>query len=110
MMEVPVRTMFLRMIEWYIGMKTNFTVSFGKAGRYMGQHIAPELYDEVLSTYPDGNIANIWTSLFSMAALFDKMAKEVAATMSFQYNKNEANDVTGYLKWMQTFSNTDKRT
>ena len=35
MQETVVRPMFMKMIEWYIGTETNFSVSFGKAGKFM---------------------------------------------------------------------------
>jgi len=35
MFEIPVRKMFMVMIEWSIGSQHDFTVSVGKAGRLM---------------------------------------------------------------------------
>ena len=97
MMDIHVRAMFLKMIEWYVGTLTGFTVSFGKAGRRMKSQISPELYDKILSTYPDSDIDNNWKALFVMGALFDELTKEVAAAMNFLYNGDEAINVTGYL-------------
>ena len=98
MMEVPVRTMFLKMVEWYVGIKTEFRVSFGKAGRNMKKYISEELYDKILSTYPDSRIENIWKSLFIMTSLFDELADDIARFLKFHYNKEEASNVTEYLK------------
>jgi aminoglycoside 6-adenylyltransferase len=98
MMEVPVRAMFLKMVEWYVGIKTEFRVSFGKAGRNIKKYISGELYDKILSTYPDSRIENIWKSLFIMTGLFDELAKEVASFFKFHYNSKEASNVTAYLK------------
>ena len=99
-MEIPVRTMFLKIIEWYIGTVTAFTVSFGQGGRNMKQHISPALYEKILSTYPDANPENMWSSLFLMAHLFDTLARKIANVMDFNYTKEEANNVTEYLKWI----------
>lgn len=98
MMEVPVRMMFLKMTEWYVGIKTGFSVSFGKAGKNIKKYVSPQLYDKILSTYPDGEIENIWTALFRMTGLFDELADEVADSLEFKYNKDEARNVTGYLQ------------
>jgi aminoglycoside 6-adenylyltransferase len=105
MMDVHVRTMFLKMIEYYVGTLTGFSVSFGKAGRHMKSHVSPELYDRILETYPDSQIDNIWKALFAMVALFDELAKEVAVAMNFRYNEVEANNVTGYLAGTYRVSN-----
>ena len=97
MMDVHVRAMFLKMIEWYVGTLTGFTVCFGIAGRHMKSYISPELYDRILSTYPDGRIENIWKALFAMEVLFDELAKEVALAVNFPYNQDEANNIIAYL-------------
>jgi aminoglycoside 6-adenylyltransferase len=98
-LEVNVRAMFLKIIEWYIGTKTGFTVSFGKDGRNMRDLISTDLYEKILSTYPDSNTENTWNSLFRMTELFHDLAKKIANRMNFNYNENEAYNVTGYLKW-----------
>lgn len=103
-MEIPVRTMFLKIIEWYIGMATDFTVSFGKGGRNMKRHLDPNLYNKVLLTYPDSNIENNWNALFLMMQLFDELANKIAESMNFSYDQTEANNVTEYLKWIYTTS------
>jgi len=104
MMEIPVRTMFLKIIEWYIGTNTDFTVSFGKGGRNMTGYISSDLYNRILSTYADSNVDNIWNSLFLMADLFDDLANKIAKSMSFNYNATEAKNVTEYLKRIQAAS------
>ena len=98
MLEIPVRTMFMKIIEWHIGIKTDFTVSFGKSGRNMKDYISPDLYDKILSTYPDGNLNNIWNSLFIMTGIFSELANKIAQTMNFNYNIDEEYNVTQYLK------------
>ncbi|HXS54474.1 MAG TPA: aminoglycoside 6-adenylyltransferase [Hanamia sp.] len=97
MLEVPVRTMFLKVIEWYIGILTDFTVSFGKGGRNMKECLPPVLYDKILSTYPDSNIKNIWHSLLVMTQLFDELAGKIATAMNFDYDTDTVANVTSYL-------------
>lgn len=106
MMDVPVRSMFLKMVGWYIGVETNFTVSFGQAGRNIRQHVSPELYDKLLSTYPDSDTSNIWKALFLMAALFDELARYIAASLKFPYNEQEGINVIEHLEWSQQISKT----
>jgi aminoglycoside 6-adenylyltransferase len=98
MFEGTVRAMFLQMIEWCIGILTNFKVSLGKSRRNMQHYLSPQLYDQILATYPDSNTENIWKALFIMAELFDETASEVAGAMHFYYHKEEALNVTNYLK------------
>lgn len=102
MMEGPVRTMFSQIIAWYIGINTNFSVSFGKSGRYMQQHLSPQLYQQILATYPDSNITNIWNALHLMTVLFNELANEIATKLNFHYNEAEAKNVSGYLEKIYT--------
>ena len=104
MLEKPVREMFLKIVEWYIGIETGFAVSFGKSGKNMKTHLSPELYNSILSTYPNADAKEIWRSLFTMTGIFSDIAKKVAAKSGFEYNSDEEYNVKEYLKW--TFSLT----
>ena len=104
MLEIPVRAMFLKIIEWHIGIKTGFTVSFGKGGRNMKPYISPELYNTILSTYPDSDIDNIWNSLFIMTEIFGRLAGKIAQAMNFSYNTNEEQNVTNYINRIRTMT------
>ncbi|MEJ0101666.1 MAG: aminoglycoside 6-adenylyltransferase [Bacteroidota bacterium] len=97
MLEIPVRAMFFKIIEWYIGINTNFSVSFGKGGKFMEGNLDPLLYKKIISTYPDAIAGNIWESLFTMTALFHELALQIAPALHFTYNLTEDENVTGYL-------------
>ncbi len=69
MLENPVRKMFMKIIEWFIGTNTNFSVSFGKEGKFMKKYLTANEYNTILTTYSDFKPENIWTSLFVMTDL-----------------------------------------
>ncbi len=98
MMEGPVRKMFMRMVEWYIGTETKFSVSFGKAGKFMEKYLSTEDYKQILATYPDFQIENIWKSLFTMTNLFSNYAKQVADNLQFRQNIEEQENVKEHLR------------
>lgn len=102
MMEIHVRNMFLKMIEWNIGIETDFSVPFGQYGRNIKRYVSPELYNKILLTYPDSNISNIWKSLFLMTNLFADLANIIATKLKFNYNKAEEKNVIDYLRWVHT--------
>ena len=101
MMEGPVRKMFLQMVEWHIGVRTNFTTAFNK-GRNVQQLLAPDLYNRLLATYPDGNITTMWNALFCIADLFDELTNAIAEQLRLQYNKEEADNAKAYLRYIFT--------
>ena len=98
MLETVVRPIFMKIIEWHIGAETHFSVSFGKSGKFMTQYLSSTQYDKILSTYSDYQIENNWKSLFDMTELFGQFARAVAEKLYFQYNFNEEQNVTMYLK------------
>jgi len=102
MMEGPVRKMFMRMIEWYIGTETKFSVSFGMSGKMMKTHLDQKEYKKILKTYPDYKIKNIRKSLFLMTDLFSKYAEQVSEILHYDYNQDEYMIVKEYLHWQSS--------
>ncbi len=89
--------MFLKIIEWHIGIETNYSVTFGKSGKNMQAHISKLFYDKVLSTYPDAKAENIWNALFTLTEVFSELATKIAFTLNFKYNSDEDRNVMNYL-------------
>jgi aminoglycoside 6-adenylyltransferase len=104
MLEIPVRKMFLKIIEWYIGIETGFSVSFGKGGKNMQAYLSPVLYDKILLTYPDANSGNVWKSLFIMTDIFSELANKISRNLGFEYNSIEDYNVKEYLKWIYSLT------
>jgi len=98
MFETVVRPMFMRIVEWFIGTETNFSVAFGKGGKFMCRHLPVELYSKILLTYSDHNAENNWKSLFLMAELFGQLARNISTKLKFQYNLEEEKNAKVYLK------------
>jgi aminoglycoside 6-adenylyltransferase len=89
MFETVVRPMFMKVIEWKIGADNGFSVSFGKAGRFMKNYVPGDYYQSVLQTYADADIENNWNALFNASQLFKQTSNEVAAKLNFQINDKE---------------------
>ena len=98
MLEIHVRPEFMKMIEWHIGTRTDFSVSAGKGGKFMNKYLTAEEYTKILTTYGDYNINNIWNSLFVMTDLFSGYAEWVANKLNFAYNRKEQINVISYLR------------
>ena len=98
MLETAVQQMFMKMIEWFIGTETNFSISFGKGGKFMKQNLSSTQYDKILATYSDQQLENNWKALFLMTDLFKEFAAIVANKLNFQYNSDEEENVITFLK------------
>lgn len=102
MMDGPVRSMFLQLIEWYVGAEKEFSVSIGKNGRYLERNISPELYQKILLTYPDSEKENNWKALFLMTETFEDLATVVATKLNLAYNKEEGKAAMSYLQFIRS--------
>jgi aminoglycoside 6-adenylyltransferase len=98
MMERMVRPMFMKIVEWYIGIKTGFSASVGKSGKFMKTYLPESLYDKILTTYSDHHLENNWQALFTMVELFGQLAPAIASDLKFHYELSEEKNVTNYLK------------
>jgi len=92
------RNVLNRMIEWSIGIDTNFTKSAGKLGKYFKDFLEKDEWNEFLATYSDSDYENLWKSLFTMCDLFRKKAIKVAIQFNFNYQYDEDKNVTDYLQ------------
>ena len=50
-----VREQLMKMLDWYVGMRTGFQKSPGKMGKYLEKYLEPELWDLLLKTYSDAD-------------------------------------------------------
>ena len=96
-LETVVRPMFMKIIEWFIGTETNFSVAFGKGGKYMKNYLPAALYEKILSTYSNHEPENNWKALFTMTELFGQLASLVAEKLDFKYNVDEEKNVKEWL-------------
>lgn len=87
MLEGPVRDMFIVMLEWYIGMKTDFTVNTGKFGKHFEQYIEEDMWEQFKRTFSNAEYENIWDSFFVMGDLFRKWRTKLLTRMNINIRK-----------------------
>jgi aminoglycoside 6-adenylyltransferase len=97
MYNVVVRNMLVKMIEWYIGINTDFSVSTGKLGKYFKKYLEKEFYEMYLNTYTGSDYYNFWTAIFQACDLFRIVAKSVSQRFGYIYNLSEDSNMITYL-------------
>lgn len=102
MMDGPVRDMLMKMVEWYIGVKSNFSVSVGYQGKYFERYLEDDIWNQYVATYADADSSHIWQALFNMGRLFRSIALQVAEKCHFTYPIEEDENVTAHLKHVQS--------
>ena len=98
LMDQAVRDQLMKILTWYLGVKTGFSKSLGKFGKYFDQYLEPELWSLLLKTYSDANYGNTWDALETMGELFRRTAIPVAAHFGFEYPYGDDERVSAHLR------------
>ena len=93
-----VRDQLMKMITWYAGIRTQFSQTPGKNGKYLQQQLEPELWEKLLSTYSDAGYEHTWNALFRTCDLFREVANQVAEKFTFDYPHEDDQRVSAHLK------------
>jgi len=96
-----VREMLDKMIEWFIGVNYNFSVSSGKMSKYFKKYLSEAIYEKYKETYSDSNYNHFWASVFTACELFHLTAEKVADYLNVSYNQNEENGMIKYLSMVR---------
>lgn len=99
--EGPVRLMLVKMLEWYVGSVTHFTVNTGKFGKLLENHLEAEVWQQFVDTYTDADYNNLWSSLFKMCHLFQKISQSVSQHLNYDYPIAEQEKVLSYLRFVK---------
>ncbi|MEY8346970.1 aminoglycoside 6-adenylyltransferase [Bacillus cereus] len=109
MLEGPVRDMLIKMLEWHIGIKTNFTVSAGKFGKFFEQYLENNIWKQYMDIFSNAEYENIWKSFFVMGELFRETAMEIASYFGYEYPQGDDARVTSYLKHVKSMPKDSKK-
>jgi len=102
MFDESVREQLMKMLIWYIGMKTQFLINPGKLGKYFKKYLEPELWDLLQGTYADANYEHAWEALLTMCTLFRKIAAAVAEHFTFEYPRGDDARISAHLNHVHT--------
>ncbi|KRL53879.1 aminoglycoside 6-adenylyltransferase [Furfurilactobacillus rossiae] len=93
-METPVRAELLKMLEWSVGVNTNFQISVGKNDSRLKDKLPTEDYDKLIGTYRLDSTAATWQSLQTASQLFIETARIVADQLGFDFPEYPAHVIT----------------
>lgn len=97
MYNVIIRDMLVKMIEWYIGIYNDFSVSVGMSGKYFKKYLSKEIYNMYEKTYSDSDYNNLWAAIFIACKLFRTVAQPVGEHLEYTYNTTEDINMMEYL-------------
>lgn len=101
MLNAEERQHLIQMLAWRIGLEHDFSVSIGKAGKYLIRFLTEADWNTFLSTYVSGALSEMWSATVTMCRLFDHTAREVAQKLHYSYDEREAENSFQYLLHVQ---------
>jgi len=102
MQDEVVRPQLFKMLAWYIGINTDFSINPGKSGKAFKKYLDPTLWDMLMATYADAEYDHTWEALEAMCGLFQKTSRLVADHFGFEYPASEDEKVSAYLKHVKS--------
>lgn len=91
------RPQLLIMVSWYAGLLHDFAISVGKCGKYLDQFLPESAWQQLLTTYPEANVLDVWIALDHACQLFDTIGREIGQALDLAYPSDEAGRCRDYL-------------
>lgn len=87
----------LRMLEWQVGVETDFSLGVGKADKFLGRYLPKATFAGLLQTYQNGGAEEAWSALFLCFELFRQASGKVCAALHCPYPPYDEN-ITRYIQ------------
>lgn len=86
MFDSVLRYSFLqKVVEWYIGLQNDWSVSTGIWGKMFKRYLDAETWEEYESTFAGAPVEENWRAFFKTLNLFRKMARTVGTSLEYDY-------------------------
>ncbi len=96
--DVLVMAMFMKMLNWKIGIDHNFEVTTGAFSKYLKRFLSAEEMERFQGIFPDGTYEDIWEKLYRMYDYFAENAAYVAKHFGFVNDEKETEEVRAFLQ------------
>ncbi|BAM46376.1 aminoglycoside 6-adenylyltransferase [Amphibacillus xylanus] len=100
------RPMLYQMLEWQVGIETDFSVSIGKSEKYLERYLEAGNWERLLTTFPNASYESVWQALFNLIDLFRDTATCVANHFEYQYPKDWDQNISTYLSQIKKLPHT----
>jgi len=105
-MNSYVRQELLTMLSWFVGTKTEFKVSTGKANKYLKEYVDSDVWTRLMKTFNMGDYDSSWNALIATCELFAEIAPKVGKIFGYEYNYDEAKRSFAFINHIKELSRT----
>jgi aminoglycoside 6-adenylyltransferase len=89
--------MFMKMLNWKIGIENSFNVTTGSHNKYLKRFLSRDEMKRLQGIFPNGNYEDMWDKLFLTYDYFDELETEVSKYFNFACDKDETERVRDFL-------------
>jgi aminoglycoside 6-adenylyltransferase len=83
-MELMKKQMLI-MISWKVGIETSFSLSVGKAYKYLDKYVSEEFWKSIQQSYSYDSLDGLWDSLITSCNIFKETALFVVNELKYEY-------------------------
>lgn len=96
--EVLVVDMFMKMLNWKIGIDNNFGVTTGLHSKYLKRYLSESEMERVQGIFPNGTYKDMWQKLFLLYDYFAELEDYVAEQFGFIQDVEETRLVREFIE------------
>lgn len=96
-----VRPKLIKMLNWQVGINTNFSLGTGKYSKNIKNYLDATTYEHLVMTYPALEIKAIWQSLDTMTTLFSKVAHDISKIFAYVYDEKQEHNALKHIEWLK---------
>ena len=99
--DVLMMGMFIKMLNWKIGVDNDFNVTTGDHSKYLKRFLTLEEMKRFHSVFPNGTYEDIWSKLYVIYDYFAEIAKYVGEALKYNFDAKETEEVRSFLSERQ---------
>ena len=99
--DVLMMEMFIKMLNWKIGVDNDFDVTTGNHSKYLKRFLTLEEMKRFHSVFPNGTYEDIWSKLYVIYDYFAEIAKYVGEALKYNFDAKETEEVRSFLSERQ---------
>lgn len=99
--DVLMMEMFIKMLNWKIGVDNDFNVTTGNHSKYLKRFLSSEEMERFQEIFPNGTYEDIWTKLYVIYDFFAEIAKYVGEALGYSFDAKETEEVRMFLSERQ---------
>ncbi|NLG05065.1 MAG: aminoglycoside 6-adenylyltransferase [Clostridia bacterium] len=97
-MDVYMMDMFMKMMNWKVGVDNDFSVTTGVYSKYLSRFLSEDEMNRFAGIFANGEYDDLWEKLFVFYDYFAELAKYVGEALGFFFDETETKAVREFME------------